>query len=146
MRRATPAFLDLAGRLLAYEAGGGQQPQELAEATQRACQKLREHLSALIGSAGFRALLSRALTLAKTEFPTLAEVQIDAAGDLAGLHEAAQGEESAGMSGDMAAILAQFLWLLATFIGEDLALRLAGEVWPEVLAGVSGAGAEEAKA
>ena len=33
------------------------------------CEKLRPHLAMLMGNAGFRALLSRALALAKAEVP-----------------------------------------------------------------------------
>jgi hypothetical protein len=84
-----------------------------------------------VGVAGFRSLLSRALTLAKVEAPSLSAVQVAADGSLKGLDELASqtGKEQAKDGG--AILIAQLLGLLHTFIGEGLTLHLVQEVWPE---------------
>jgi len=87
----------------------------------RVCDKLRRPLTTLTGAAGFRSLLSRALTLAKQESPVLGAWEVKTDGSLQGLNgEAAQ-------SGDV--LIAHLIGLMITFIGESLTLRLLHDVW-----------------
>src|SRR3989442_9654386 len=85
-----PKMRDLARRLLAYEADPAD-PADAPEANRSAAfhvsEKLRRSLSTLVGAGGFRALLARALTLAKTEAHGLSAVQIKPDGSLEGLSE-----------------------------------------------------------
>jgi hypothetical protein len=118
-----------------------QEREALAHATDRVCQKLRQHLARSIGPAGFDALLRRALALAETEFPSLQAIRTEADGRLMGLRDLIQTAEES--SRGLAAVVAHFLRLLSTFIGEDLALRLVGEVWPDVPLHDPGPGSEE---
>jgi len=118
-----------------------QEREAWADAAGRVWQKLRQHLARSIGPAGFDALLRRALALAKTEFPSLQAIRTEADGRLMGLREVVQTAEES--SSGLAAVLAHFLGLLSTFIGEDLALRLVGEVWPDVPLRDPGPGSEE---
>ena len=85
----------------------------------------------LVGLEGFRALLVRALALARAERPWLSAVEVRQDGSLQGLGEAALQRDNAGATEGYAALLAQFLGLLITFVGETLTLRLASEIWPE---------------
>ena len=97
----------------------------------RASEKLGEPLSTLAGKAGLHALLSRALTLAKAEFPQLNPVKVDADGCLTGLNEIQphlSAEESAEAE---AALIANLLHLLSTFVGDALTLRIVHNVWPD---------------
>lgn len=97
----------------------------------RVCEKLRRPLSTLAGVAGFRSLLSRALTLAKADAPWLAGLQIDAEGTLtfsAELEAQLDGSEAASAG---KALIARLLGLLGIFIGEALTLRLLHDVWPK---------------
>jgi hypothetical protein len=81
--------------------------------------------------AGFRLLLSRALTLARAEAPSLSAVQVGADGSLKGLDELGpQKDKEVSMEGG-AILIAQLLGLLLTFIGEGITLRLVQDVWPE---------------
>ena len=123
-----PEPRQLAQRLLTYEAVTGENSEPAAF---RVCAKLRRPLITLAGVAGFRSLLSRALTLARAEAPSLSAVQVAADGSVKGLDElAAQtGKEQASDGG--AILIAQLLGLLLTFIGEGLTLRLVQDVWPE---------------
>lgn len=90
-------------------------------------EKLRSPLIALAGTAGFRSLLARALTLAKREAPDLEGVQVKEDGSLEGLN----GEETEGGT----VLLAHLIGLLETFIGEPLTLRLLSDIWPDLSGG-----------
>jgi hypothetical protein len=121
----------LAERLLTYEAVAGKNSEPTESAAFRVCAKLRRPLITLAGVAGFRSLLSRALTLARAEAPSLSVVQVAVDGSLQGLDELAPqiDKEQAGDAG--AILIAQLLGLLLTFIGEGLTLRLVQDEWPE---------------
>ena len=75
-----PQTRDLAKRLLAYENAKGKTSEPTEFAAFRVCEALRQPLCALAGVAGFRSLLSRALTLARAEAPSLSVVQVAADG------------------------------------------------------------------
>ena len=122
---------DLAQRLLAYENAAGKTSEPTEFAAFGVCERLRQPLIILTGVAGFRSLLSRALTLARAEAPSLSAVQVAADGSVKGLDELASqtGKEQARDGG--AILIAQLIGLLLTFIGEGLTLRLVQDVWPE---------------
>ena len=121
----------LAQRLLTYEAVAGKNSETTESAAFRVCAKLRRPLITLAGVAGFRSLLSRALTLARAEAPGLSAVQIAADGSLQGLDEMEPqiGKDQAREGG--AILIAQLIGLLLTFIGEGLTLSMVQTVWPE---------------
>jgi len=52
-------------------------------------------------------------------------------GCLQGAREAAQGQDPGQIAEGFALLFAQLLWLLVTFIGDDLAMRQVARVWPE---------------
>jgi len=121
----------LAQRLLTYEAVAGENSEPTESAAFRVCAKLRRPLIALAGVAGFRSLLSRALTLARARAPSLSAVQVTADGSLQGLDEL-RPQVDADQTREAGTILiTQLLGLLLTFIGEGLTLRLVQDVWPE---------------
>src|SRR5579872_4508406 len=126
-----PESRHLAQRLLAYEAVAGENSEPTESAAFRVCVKLRRPLITLAGVAGFRSLLSRALTLARAEAPSLSAVQVAADGSFKGLAElASQADEQQAMDGG-AILVARLVGLLLTFIGDGLTLRLVEDVWPE---------------
>src|SRR6185437_4057302 len=124
-----PQTRDLAQRLLACETAAGKtsEPSELAAF--RVCARLRQPLITLTGVAGFRSLLSRALTLARAEAPSLGAVQVAADGSLQGLDEPQIDKEQARDGG--AILIAQLIGPLLTVIGEGLTLRMVQEEWPQ---------------
>ena len=126
-----PESRHLAQRLLAYEAVAGDNSEATESAAFRVCAKLRRPLITLAGVAGFRSLLSRALTLARAEAPSLSAVQIAADGSVKGLDELAWQTDKEQARDGGAILIAQLIGLLVTFIGEGLTLRLVQEVWPE---------------
>ena len=126
-----PESRHLAQRLLAYEAAAGKNSEPTESAAFRVCERLRPPLTTLAGVDGFRSLLSRALTLARAEAPSLGAVQVAEDGSLKGLDELEPqiDKDQAGEGG--AILIAQLIGLLHTFIGAGLTLRLVQDVWPE---------------
>ena len=126
-----PQTRDLAQRLLAYQNATGKTSEPTEFAAFRVCETLRQPLCALAGVAGFRSLLSRALTLARAEAPSLSVVQVAADGSLKGLDELEPQIDKEQARDGGAILIAQLIGLLLTFIGEGITLRLVQDVWPE---------------
>ena len=104
----------------------------------RVIEKLRPDLMTLMGSMGFRALLSRALAQATPEVAWLSAVHVKSDGSLEGL---SQGELDVHVDPETIArgrvvLLAQLLGSLATFIGDTLTLQLVRRIWPDFPLGV----------
>lgn len=131
MNRATPTLKRFASRLLDYERST---EKLLAEAPVafRVCEKLRGPLGTLMGTGGFRALLRRALVLAQAEVRWLETVQVKTDGSLEGLREVEAKLSPDDIREGEVILVAHFVELLVTFIGEALMLNLVGNVWPEV--------------
>ena len=123
---------DLAQRLIAYETRGNKSSETKTPAAFLVGEKLRPHLATLMGNAGFRALLSRALALANAEVPWLRAVHVKADGSLEGLDELEAQVDPEEIFEGSVVLLAQLLGLLVAFIGENLTLRLVREVWPKL--------------
>jgi hypothetical protein len=121
----------LAQRLLTYEAVAGKNSETTESAAFRVFVKLRRPLITLAGVAGFRSLLSRALTLARAEAPSLSAVQVAADGSLQGLDELEPQIDKDQAKEGGAILIAQLIGLLLTFIGEGLTLSMVQAVWPE---------------
>ena len=122
---------DLARRLLAKSqtASGSQVHEAVA-----VIEKLRTTLTKFAGSEGFASLLRRALVLASAEVPLLQSVKIGADGRLQGFEQIVADKGAGGAGNEAAvAITAHLLWLLVTFIGEPLTLRLERVAWPDTV-------------
>jgi hypothetical protein len=121
----------LAQRLIAYEAVAGKNSEPTESAAFHVCAKLGQPLITLAGVASFRSLLSRALTLARAQAPSLSAVRVAADGSLQRLDELEPqiDKDQAREAGVI--LIAQLLGLLLTFIGEGLTLRMVQDVWPE---------------
>ena len=129
---ATPVIQNLALWLLAQEVSAGKPSEVKMYAAFCVCEKLRQALSTLAGVTGYRSLISRALTLAKKEAPSLGEVQVKEDGSLerTGAIELQQCMDEAAKKGGTL-LVAQLLGLLVTFIGQALTLRLVRDLWPD---------------
>ncbi len=95
-------------------------------------EKLRPLLATFMGRAGYHALLSRALVLAREEAPCLCDVTIAADGSLENFSELADKQEAADVTHGGEILLAHLIGLLFAFIGEVLTLRLMHELWPDI--------------
>lgn len=120
----SPNTQEIANRLLIYEAGeqdssGANAP----AAVQEVCQKLGRPLSKLVGEMGSRALLARALTLAKRDAEVLSPVKVTDDGALEGLSNEAEDASTV--------LVGHLIQMVVTFLGEALTLRLLHDVWPD---------------
>lgn len=129
MNRADPHVRSIARQLLASESA---EAEANPPAEFRATDKLRPHLSMLMGGGGFQALLARALVLATVEAPWLAVVRVVGGGELEGLAIAHAKLGAAEFSEGEAELLAQLIGLLVAFIGPALTLRLIHQIWPRL--------------
>ena len=127
-----PQTRDLALRLLAYDDTAGKTSEPTEFAAFRVCAKLRQPLITLAGVAGFRSLLSRALTLARAEAPSLSAVQIAPDGSLQGL-DGLRPQVDADQAREAGIILiTQLLGLLVRVVGEAMTLQLVtSEILPD---------------
>ncbi len=123
---------DLARSLLAYEAAGVAEDPTQSLAV-RVCEKLREPLCVLAGVAGYRVLLTRALTLARAGAPGLSALEVAANGKL----QSSQGgtspiERDHPSEGDVL-LTSRFIELFLTLLGAAVTLRLVQEVFPNLM-------------
>jgi hypothetical protein len=127
-----PEMRDLAQRLLHYEANAGNTSEPVGSTTLRVYQKLRQSLGELAGSAGFHSLASRALTLARSEVPSLSAVQLAADGNLEGMNaiEPSIKVEKDPVHEGGVILISRLLGLLLIFLGEALTLSLLRDAWP----------------
>ena len=77
-------------------------------------------------------MLSRALHLARPEFPFLEGVRAGHEGCFDGLEETLRGVDAGVADKALLTVLTSLIDLLVRFIGEELTLRLVGEVWPDL--------------
>jgi hypothetical protein len=127
-----PQPRDLAQRLLAYENATGKTSEATEFAAFRVCETLRQPLCALVGVAGFRSLLSRALTLAKAEAPNLSAVQVAEDGSFQGLDELRSQVDAVRNREAGIILITQLLGLLVRVVGEAMTLQLVtSEILPD---------------
>jgi hypothetical protein len=118
-------------------------------AVERAIEALSRELSRWFGPFGYHALLTRALTDARADSPSLATLRVHSALDprLLGLREAAQTHGADVALEGVATLLAALITLLGRLIGEDLAVNLVsnamtnstGDAGPDVDPGTTSA-------
>jgi hypothetical protein len=121
-----PAYLELANWLLNQELSADGEPTGVTEAAQRVLRKLLRRLARLITPIGCQALLSRALHLARVDYPFLGQLEAGVTDDawLPGLQSGVDGLD-AGLARDgLAALLGTLIGLVELFIGHDLTWRL----------------------
>jgi len=119
-----PMIRDWARKLIASEAEADSTTAQTEFATLRVYQRLRLQFRAPVGVDAFQALASRALSVAKSQFPGLRAVSVTANGDLRGLSEV---ESALNLSEDSEVgiiLITQMLRLFITLLGEAATVRL----------------------
>lgn len=129
---ATSKLKEFARRVLVNEAAAGTRADGTASAVYLVCERLRGQLGKLIGIAGFRSLLSRALALAGAEVPWLRALHIKADGSLEGVDGLDRKLGSRTVAEGEVALVSQLVGLLITFIGPALTLRMLHDIWPDM--------------
>jgi hypothetical protein len=122
---------NLARRLIAYETRGNKSREVSSPASRLISDKLRLHLTKLMGVGGFRALLLRALVLARAEVPWLHTIRVKINGSLEESEKLPVPLDPGGFSVGQIVLLAHLLGLLKDFIGEHFTLHVVHEVWPK---------------
>jgi hypothetical protein len=137
---------DLARRALKQASVDDQSVERLIVATEDLLNRLSRRLGRIIGSDGYASLVSRALRVTARQFTFLADVtsEADATGfTLRRLSTSLLGREPAEARLGLVTLLATLIRLLVTLIGDDLAMRLIGQAWPESAGTPPGSGSEE---
>jgi hypothetical protein len=128
-----PEMRDLARRLLSYEADAGNTATPAESTTVRVYEKLRQRLGELAGTAAFRSLASRALTLARSEVPSFGAVKVAEDGkleDIIAIEPPINAEMNRDYEGGVV-LISRLLELLLIFLGEALTMNLVRDVWPD---------------
>ncbi len=115
---------DWARKLIASEAEADSTTAQTEFATLRVYQRLRLQFRAPVGVDAFQALASRALSVAKSQFPGLRAVSVTANGDLRGLDEVESALNLSEESEVGIILITQMLRLFITLLGEDATVRL----------------------
>ena len=113
----------LAQRLLTLEGRHQNTSDDPVDEAVRVFERLRVAFTRFAGSDGLTSLVRRALALARADHPSLRQVSVRADGSLEGLEQVS--------SDAPLAIIAQFLGLLVTFVGEPLTLQFVRNAWPD---------------
>lgn len=136
-----PAHQELARWLLAQEMDDRPNARTPLEAAERFVRKLSAGMTLLVSSDGYRALLGRALYLARAEYAVLEGVRVGTSDVyLEGLRE------TGGAYDALVAFLAHVIALLARFIGDDLTGNLIRQRWPDAPLGAPGLQRKEKRA
>ncbi len=130
MSRATPQLRRFAERLIAFDARGKESSGAKGLAVLPVCETLRPHLATLMGTAGVRSLLSRALAVTRDEEDCLNAVAIDTDSCLQVVNATDVQAGPEQFAGAGVVLLAQLLGMLVAFIGAKLTLQLVREAWP----------------
>ena len=121
-----------AARLVAFEAAASRSADAGASAALAVPDRMRTHLTTLMGNGGHRALLMRALALAGAEVPWLRGIQVAVDGTFEGPDPSGEPVDPDERIEGGVVLVATLIGLLVAFIGERLTLQLVGEVWPKL--------------
>ena len=132
MNPASHELRNLAERLIAFENKTDNSSTAILPRVCLVVEKVRPHLSALMGVMGFSALATRALMLATADIPWLRQVHVKADGALDGFAELSSQIDKDKFLQACVAYLTHLFGLLEVFIGEKLTLQLIYDVWPEL--------------
>jgi hypothetical protein len=131
------ALRQLALKVLAQHAGSAADAEAVAAAARRAYDDLARVSAPLIGQVGVDALAGRALHLAQREYPWLVPTREPEQGPFAQVTLCLEQQDPAVAIECVGAVLATFIGLLITFIGEPLTAGLLRQAWPAAFSDAS---------
>lgn len=132
MNRPSPAMQLLAERVIGWEKRAYKTASSPKPVVAVVCEKLRPGLGMLMGSGGFRILLTRALTRATLLEPSLRAAHVTSEGGLV-IENGSTPLDHKKLEAASIALVAELLGLLAAFIGENLTIQFVREAWPRLL-------------
>lgn len=112
-------------------------PDAAGAAADQVCSHLRSELGRWIGAVGYLALLNRALAVAQAEHPVLDGLPC-IGGSEAAFAAAAQAHGVSTLADGMTALVAALIELLGRIVGDDLAVRLVGQLDTSITTGTPG--------
>ena len=124
--QGSPAATEAARRHWARAVGDTSTPEEVAAAAERTCTQLRAGLSRWVGTEGYRALIDRALLLARAEHPALGSLSCHG-GDEPATTAAVRAHNAAEVATGMVALVATLIDLLSRIVGEEMAVELVNQ-------------------
>jgi hypothetical protein len=127
----SPPARELAERIFAETAGEVASRDDALGALTCIYDRLERTMSAVIGEAGHRAIVSRALRRARTAHPSLEGVALaESDAPLEPLRARLRPEDASTVHAVAVTITANFIELLGTLIGAELTLTLLDREWP----------------
>jgi len=103
---------------------------------------MRPNLISLMGTGGFEALISHALTSARIEKPWLSEIQSKGDGTLDGLESAHSKLNAAEFHEGYVVLVTHVLQLLVQFLGPGVTREIVRKTWPHAPLGETNLGKE----
>jgi len=123
MTQRSAAATEVARRLWQGAVGDSNTPEDVAVAATRMCTALRVGLTRWVGAMGYRALIDRALLLARPEHPALGSLSFPGE-DEPVTTAAARSHSPAEVAAGMVALVAALIEVLGRIIGGEMAVRL----------------------
>ena len=127
MTQRSSAATEVARGLWQRAVGDSTTPEDVAAAATRMCTELRAGLSRWVGAMGYRALIDRALLLARAEHPALSSLSCHG-GDEPVTTAGVRAHSAAEVATGMVALVAALVELLGRIIGEEMAVRLVEQI------------------
>jgi len=122
-----------AHRVVLQEVDPSKTSEEVTAAAVAVQRKLLGTLSPLLGDIGSLALFRRSLKLSEATFPLYSDVRSnDREGLLNALHEILRKQSPNVILTASVALLAAYINLMETFIGEQLTRQLLQDAWPDL--------------
>jgi hypothetical protein len=124
--QGSPAATEVARRHWARAAGDTSTLEEVAATAERTCTQLQAGLARWVGTEGYRALLHRALLLARAEHPALGSLSFHG-GDQPLTTAAVRAHSAAEVTAGLVVLVATLIDLLSRIVGEEMAVELVNQ-------------------
>ena len=124
--QASAAATEVARRHWARAGGDTSTPEEVAATAERTCTQLQAGLARWVGTEGYRALLHRALLLARAEHPALGSLTCHG-GDQPLTTAAVRAHSAAEVTAGIVALVVTLIDLLSRVVGEEMAVQLVNQ-------------------
>ena len=126
MTQRSAAATEVARRLWQRAVDDSGAPEDVAVAATHMCTELRTGLTRWVGAMSYRALIDRALLLARAEHPALGSLSCHG-GDEPVTMAAVRAHTAAEVTAGMVVLVATLIDLLSRIVGEEMAVELVNQ-------------------